>query len=549
MMSGGLPPGAIAVAAAGTGGIFLAIRCLLPPRLSPPPLVRVGGRKADDPGITTQARAEIVRETQQGISTLLEFVHDEVRRIDHEQGFDTFAAGLVPLSVPPLVLILGNHNSGKSTFVNSLCKKNVQETGAAPHYLFSMVTRGVNEDMKGPALVAKRQDIGELDDLARFGDGFVSHLELKRRELPREAALPEGVVLVDTPGMIDTPGKSPQRPYDFPGVVRWFARRAALTLLFFDGSNPGTTRETLSIWRGALNDYADRHKLMLVLGKSDRFSNVEDFARTYGALCWNLAKVSEEKDAPPVETLFNDVSGSSQLADAEAANLPVGEFLESRDKVMKAVSSVVRTHVDNALTAADTSIQRLTVAAQVSDRAAKRIWLLRAGAAGVSLLAAVMPLGFALFRSRMRAEMAEPPFIYEPEGWGEWVLRWTCATGMSIGGGLGSWWLAVRLQGYQVTAAGLDGSYAAEYGRGATHVSTHQRWSYVRRQLVSLFASPEVSEDGEAEREAKAVPLQLPRASSARLKQLTQEVMPRLRSLADFLKAHQRAQRAKGDAR
>ena len=67
-------------------------------------------------------------------------------------------------------------------------------------------------------------------------------------------------MLVDSPGMIDSPvnvtttnngnrnsSDLMDRGYDFPGVVRWFAERADIVLLFFDPDKPGTTGETFSI--------------------------------------------------------------------------------------------------------------------------------------------------------------------------------------------------------------------------------------------------------------------------------------------------------------
>ena len=74
--------------------------------------------------------------------------------------------------------------------------------------------------------------------------------------------------LVDLPGLMDAPANyassglpvnngpnhanqftnnnSRSREYDFAGVVKWYADRADVVLLFFDPDKPGTTGETLS---------------------------------------------------------------------------------------------------------------------------------------------------------------------------------------------------------------------------------------------------------------------------------------------------------------
>lgn len=84
-------------------------------------------------------------------------------------------------------------------------------------------------------------------------------------------------------------------------VCRWFAERADVILLFFDPDKPGTTGETLSILTNSLSGL--EHKLHIVLNKADQLKNIHDFARAYGALCWNLSKVILRKDLPKIHTI------------------------------------------------------------------------------------------------------------------------------------------------------------------------------------------------------------------------------------------------------
>jgi hypothetical protein len=60
------------------------------------------------------------------------------------------------------------------------------------------------------------------------------------------------------------------------GVVRWFAERADIVLLFFDPDKPGTTGETLSILLHSLGGMD--HKLLIVLNKADQFEKVRNAA-------------------------------------------------------------------------------------------------------------------------------------------------------------------------------------------------------------------------------------------------------------------------------
>lgn len=63
----------------------------------------------------------------------------------------------------------------------------------------------------------------------------------------------ENIMLVDSPGMIDSPvhtdsfedaaaASSRDRGYDFPGVIQWFSERADVILLFFDPDKPVSRR-------------------------------------------------------------------------------------------------------------------------------------------------------------------------------------------------------------------------------------------------------------------------------------------------------------------
>ena len=76
-------------------------------------------------------------------------------------------------------------------------------------------------------------------------------------------------------------------------MTRWLAEHADVILLFFDPDKPGTTGETLQCLTSSLR--GTEHKLHIVMNKVDQFEHIHDFARAYGSLCWNLAKVIPRK--------------------------------------------------------------------------------------------------------------------------------------------------------------------------------------------------------------------------------------------------------------
>ncbi|RYG43875.1 hypothetical protein EON67_12390 [archaeon] len=179
---------------------------------------------------------------------------------------------------------------------------------------FTLIAAGSNdEDQDGPALVGD-PTLG-FGGLRTYGTALINHVALKIRS----GLAVDNIMLVDSPGMIDSPvvpgnaqamaydeagmahARSRDRGYDFEKVVRWFAERADIILLFQDPAKPGTTGETLNIMTTALTglDY----KTFIILNKADQFSTVHDFARAYGALCWNLSKVIPRKDLPRIYTM------------------------------------------------------------------------------------------------------------------------------------------------------------------------------------------------------------------------------------------------------
>lgn len=149
-------------------------------------------------------------------------------------------------------------------------------------------------------------------------------------------------------GMIDSPGGNEimDRGYDFPGVIRWFASRADVILVFFDPDKPGTTGETMSVLVSSLSGMD--HKLLIVLNKADQFEKIHDFARAYGSLCWNLSKVIPRKDLPPIFTMSlteaSDGSNSKPLASS------LSDLAANKDDVVEQVMQAPKRRIDNVVT-------------------------------------------------------------------------------------------------------------------------------------------------------------------------------------------------------
>ncbi len=249
----------------------------------------------------------------------------------------------------PLILILGNHSSGKSSFVNYFAGQAIQLTGMAPtDDDFTVLKYGGAENTRPGSSVVSNPSFG-LEGLSQFGPKFLSHLHLKT--LPNSRL--EKVTLVDTPGMIDSADASASRGYDFQSVVRWFAERADLIMLFFDPERPGTTAETLEVYTNALSDFD--HKLQVVYNKVDQFNRLSDFARCYGNLCWNLGKVMKTKDLPQIYATF------VPQASGNKSPLDLDEFAEARELLIRKMENTALQRVDNILTDVSIYLDRLVL--------------------------------------------------------------------------------------------------------------------------------------------------------------------------------------------
>lgn len=211
----------------------------------------------------------------------------------------TFSLPELTVGGLPTIVFLGNHSSGKSTFINNLIGGTpVQDTGVAPtDDGFTIILYGENnEDFFGPAALGRLTK--EFANLGKFGPEFLQHLRVKYRKCD----FLKKVNLIDSPGMIDTAGNFSSRGYDFPAAVRSFVELSNLVFFMFDPDKPGTTSETVSVLSKCL--FGMEFKLRVLLNKCDTFENMYDFARSYGALCWNLSRVLKSKDLPKIYTTF-----------------------------------------------------------------------------------------------------------------------------------------------------------------------------------------------------------------------------------------------------
>ncbi|NRA64072.1 MAG: dynamin family protein [Pseudobacteriovorax sp.] len=202
----------------------------------------------------------------------------------------------------PVVLLLGNYSSGKSTLINELLGLDVQKTGQAPtDDSFTVITHHDEEaveDRDGMVLVNDPEY--PFGSLKRHGKRFISHFKLKKVHSP----LLENLALIDTPGMLDSVAEN-DRGYNYQEVIGELAGIADLILILFDPHKAGTIRETYESLRRTIPQSTYEDRVLFVLNRVDECENLNDLLRVYGTLCWNLSQMTGRKDIPHIHFSYS----------------------------------------------------------------------------------------------------------------------------------------------------------------------------------------------------------------------------------------------------
>ncbi|PID73707.1 MAG: Dynamin family protein [Desulfobacterales bacterium] len=252
----------------------------------------------------------------------------------------------------PMVLLLGNYSSGKSSLINDFLGAEIQTTGQAPtDDSFTVITRDdtvppeegirVVEERDGQALINDPEY--PFTSLKRHGQRFSSHFRIKKVNSP----FLKDLALIDTPGMLDSvTGQG--RGYEYQEVVADLAQKAGLVLVLFDSHKAGTVREAHESIREILSFSTSEDRVVFVLNRIDECRNFNDLLRVYGTLCWNLSQVTGRKDIPLIRLAYSPRTASeisSAAADGSPSFLPLVE--NQREHLREMVLETPRKRLDH----------------------------------------------------------------------------------------------------------------------------------------------------------------------------------------------------------
>ncbi len=265
---------------------------------------------------------------------------------------------LTPLKWKPIVLVIGNYSSGKSTFINEFLGMDIQRTGQAPtDDSFTIITAPeageAPGDLTGNSIVSdERLPFGCL---RRFGEKLLAHLVMKKVDVEHLA----DIAIIDTPGMLDSVTEK-DRGYDYLGVIGELAKIADLIVLMFDPHKAGTIKETYQVIRITLPATTGEDRVAFVMNRVDECANLEDLVRAYGTLCWNLSQMTGRKDIPRIYLTYAKIPGRK---------IPQGFEIwdKEREELKKAFLDAPRMRLFHMLQEVDKSVRELSLIIKAMD--------------------------------------------------------------------------------------------------------------------------------------------------------------------------------------
>ena len=211
----------------------------------------------------------------------------------------------------PIVLIIGNYSSGKSTLINEIIGIDIQRTGQAPtDDAFTVITSEGNDkpdEVPGSTLI--NDENLPFVKFKKYGEKLTSHLILKNID----SEMFESMAIIDSPGMLDATTEK-DRGYDYMEVLGEFAKMADLIVLMFDPHKAGTIKETYAAIRNTLPEKSGEDRIIFVMSRIDECDNISDLVRSYGTLCWNMSQMTGRKDIPHIYLTYSPNVGNSPKA-------------------------------------------------------------------------------------------------------------------------------------------------------------------------------------------------------------------------------------------
>ena len=188
----------------------------------------------------------------------------------------------------PIVLIIGEYSTGKTTFIRQLLNADFPQMQIGPEpttdKFVAIMNNGSRDEAWIPGRVLAADQNSMFHGLNKFGSPVLEKLIGSFLANP----VLDSIMLIDTPGVLSGEKQTQRRGYDFEAVVKYFAQKADMILLFFDAHKMDMSDEFQLVIQ-SMKKY--QKKMHIVLNKADTLDSPVELFRVYGALMWSLGKV------------------------------------------------------------------------------------------------------------------------------------------------------------------------------------------------------------------------------------------------------------------
>ncbi|XP_061907228.1 uncharacterized protein si:dkey-98f17.5 isoform X1 [Entelurus aequoreus] len=205
--------------------------------------------------------------------------------VDSENGLVKIASSLGVRLLPPrkkiIVMIMGNHSAGKSSFINWYVEEHIQKTGVAIETQgFTFITSGrKRESLTGNAtlhLYPHFRPLLEFKGVMDYLSAEISTSKQKKFSL---------VTFVDTPGLVDG---DMIYPFNVNSAITWLGEQSDLIFVFFDPMGQALCKRTLNIVEKLSEKCGD--KLLFYLSKADDAGKETDRQRVMMQIVQELCR-------------------------------------------------------------------------------------------------------------------------------------------------------------------------------------------------------------------------------------------------------------------
>lgn len=302
--------------------------------------------------------------------------------VDKEQGLVEMGKSVGLQLLAPrrriIIMLIGNHSAGKSSFINWYVENNVQRTGVAIETQgFTFVTSGKKrETLTGRATLHLYPHFKALEKIK----GVLDYLNTEI--VPSNAKKFNLVTFVDTPGLVD--GEM-YYPYDVEKTILWLGNLADQIFVFFDPIGQALCRRTVNLVEKLNGSHSE--KINFFLSKADEAGQESDRQKVMMQIVQELCKrPGLNKCGFDMPTIY--IPDPNLIRATQCVN--------QIDTVCTQIEKAINYTIQNTLNALEKDCDQVTelIHAKITEDNEKRRTNLKAGAKGIVwlLLALVFPL-------------------------------------------------------------------------------------------------------------------------------------------------------------